>query len=979
MPVIHMSTKEEIIDLLRERMEELCGILLPGGKRVGHEWLCGSVNGEAGKSMHVELRGPKTGMWKDYAGDEGGDVLKLIQLSQGLPGFKEAMDWSRDFLGLPAWTPDPNSKPPFDPLRYSFKDRYGTRYWTYRDVNGVIIGYVVRFENGDGKDIIPLRMVDGQPKWAGWKNGEANPIYGIEHLKRRNAASLLIVEGEKTADAARKLFPDRVVLTWQGGSKKVKSADWQPVIDHIVANTETADFNTVLWEDADLPGRQCMRYLKTLLPGTVHRVNTEELPDGWDLADDAPEGIDVQALLDAALYDIPPPKKEKKIKKAAAEESLAAEKPAMRGDIVMPEVMELPEGVPWDGEGGVQYDVDEHSLFFWKNVLYSKRVQADARSGEIYKIWFHPIANFHIQILQILEDEKESQYLLRITNVKNRTRTFHTSTDMLLTSGNLKKALLGKGDFRYTGNEREADFERLVKKLLNDMGDGQKIDVLGWQHDTRVYAMNDALITTQPDPKDPSRALVLRYDEFGSTTIDSKHYYVPSANKIFARSPYKYLPQKRFKYVESGVSFAELGKLIVDVHREHGMIALVFVVAALFSSKIFAHHGFFPMGCLYGEASTGKSKLTQCLQHFFGDRQEAMQITGKSTDKAKIRKFAQLIDGLVVLEEFSNSIGDNGFQWLKGLNDRNGYERGTIDSNFGTDNVPITSAVILTGNDYPSNDALLTRLVVIEMMKNTFTPAEQAKFGELTDLMERGYSCVISELMRHRDQFEEEYKQWYKTALGDMTSVLTMSGVTLERMVQNPSILMAVYMFFEKRIQWPMSRVDLTRALTEAMVQQNNNRDTGGEVAKWWSCFLAGVKEEQLFHGEDYKIDADHLFIRFSDCHEKYLQYHPKLHGTRGHVISTMRTKLEKSQAYIEQVKGTRFGKMVTSAYVFSLTKLGEDFIQSLVMKRSSKYRRNGGPPPPGEGGGTNGHEPPNGPSGAPVTDEEMELAFGTR
>ena len=96
-----------------------------------------------------------------------------------------------------------------------------------------------------------------------------------------------------------------------------------------------------------------------------------------------------------------------------------------------------------------------------------------------------------------------------------------------------------------------------------------------------------------------------------------------------------------------------------------------------------------------------------------------MQITGKSTDKAKIRKFAQLIDGLVVLEEFSNSIGDNGFQWLKGLNDRNGYERGTIDSNFGTDNVPITSGVILTGNDYPQNDALLTRLVVIEMLKNT--------------------------------------------------------------------------------------------------------------------------------------------------------------------------------------------------------------------------------------------------------------------
>jgi hypothetical protein len=985
------ATKEDIIELLRERIVDLCRELLSGGKQQGHEWICGSVNGEAGKSMHVELRGPKTGMWNDHAGGGGGDVLKLIELNQNLPGFKEAMDWARSWLDLPPWTPDPSSKPPFDPLRYSFKDRYGSRAWTYRDADGNIVGYVVRFDNGDAKDIIPLRIIDGQPRWKGWTGEEKKPIYGVEQLKRRPKACLLLVEGEKTADAARKLFPDRVVLTWQGGSKAVKNAAWEAVIDHIANNLderfrtpEDGKFNVVVWPDADVPGRSAAKYLKTLL-NACHVVETGELPDGWDLADEPPADIDLQAMVDAALLNIKPPKKKAKEKKPLVEEELVNDEHELQGDLPELEEMELPEGVEWRGEHGVQHEVSRYNMFFHKNALYSKRVSMD-KYNNVIRTFFHPIANFHIKILQLLEDEKESQYLLRVTNKKGRTRTFHTGTDFMLNSGNLKKALLAKGDFRYNGNEREADFERLQQKLLEGMGDGQKIDVLGWQEDTRVYAMNNVLITTKPDPNDPTRALLLEYDEFGSTMIDGKHYYVPSANKVFAKSPYKYLPQKRFRHIDSGIRLKDVLQKMREVHREHGMIGMVFMLMAVNSSRIYAHHDFVPMGYLYGVASTGKSKLSQAMQKFLGDRQEAMQVTGKSTDKAKIRKFAQLIDGLVVLEEFSNSIGDNGIQWLKGLNDRNGYERGTIDSNFGTDNVPITSAVLMTGNDYPQDDPLLTRLVVIEMLKNDFTQAEKDRFGELADMMEKGYSCVLREILLHRDALDAEYKTHYKDALADMGPVLTLNGITVERMIQNCSILMAVYRFFETRIQWPMTRTEFQGALVQAMLAQNNKRDTGGEVAKWWDCIKAAIKKEELVDGEDYRIDKDSLYIRFNDCYEQYcIQYGLIFRGSgHPHAKATMRTKLEKSMAFkghVPNIKGFTSFPNGTSAYHFSMEKIGEEFITSVLMKRKGKYKSRGPEPPPdpgsnGHANGSNGPvKPPPGPDPFLVP-EEQELEF---
>lgn len=965
------ATKEEIIQLLRERIEDLCRQLLPGGKRDGHRWSCGSIQGEAGKSMQVELRGPKTGMWNDFAADEGGDVLKLIQLTQSLPDYRAVMDWARSWLGLPAYTADPNAPKPFDPLSKTWKGLKGSTYWTYRDANGAVIGYVVRFNFEDGKkDTIPMRFIDGQWTWKGWTKEEPKPIYGLELLKRRPNAPLLIVEGEKACDAARIKFPSHVAISWQSGSKSVRRVDWQPVIDHILANAGTEGFDVLMWGDADEAGVKARQYLITLLPGEPKAVDVTSLPKGWDLADEAPEGVDILALFDAAKYNLPAPKaprKEKREKKPLPEENLVDDDAEFQGDLVEFEEMELPDGVEWRGEGGVQHDARKYGLFFHKNKLYSKRVNTD-KYGNVIKTYFHPIANFRIEILQILEDEKESQYLLRIVNAKNRARTFHTSTDLLLTSGNLKKALLGKGDFRYTGNEREADFERLVMKLLNDMGDGQKIDVLGWQHDTRVYAMNNALLTTSGE--------ILRYDDFGSTTIDNKHYYVPSANRIFARSPYKYIPQKRFRYVESGITFEQLARQLVTVHREHGMIGLVFTVACVFSSKIFAHHGFFPMAFLYGEPSTGKSKLTQALQHFFGDRQEAMQVTGKSTDKAKIRKFAQMVDGLVVLEEYSNSIGDAGFQWLKGLNDRNGYERGTIDSNFGTDNVPITSGVVLTGNDYPQNDALLTRLLVIEMLKNDFDNKANEQFALLTEMMEQGYSCVLGELVRHRDAFDEEYKEHYKEALADVKPVLTLEGITLERMVQNPSVLMAVYRFFEKndRLKWPMTRAQFQGALKEAMAAQNNKRDTGGDVANWWKCIQAAIKAEDLVASEDFKIDGDKLYIRFGDCHEQYSIYFSKLfRPASAHNTATMRTKLEKSAAYIDWTKGTKFGSHNSSAYIFSLSKIGEEFMTSILMKRKGKYARKGPDAPPAT---PDQPPPPTGPKPTPSTPEQPAFAL---
>ena len=78
-------------------LESLCRRWLPAGKRLGQEWTCGSVRGEAGASCKVSLR---TGRWADFAtGERGGDVVSLAAATHRIPQTEAARRLAR-MLGL---------------------------------------------------------------------------------------------------------------------------------------------------------------------------------------------------------------------------------------------------------------------------------------------------------------------------------------------------------------------------------------------------------------------------------------------------------------------------------------------------------------------------------------------------------------------------------------------------------------------------------------------------------------------------------------------------------------------------------------------------------------------------------------------------------------------------------------------------------------------------------------------------------------
>lgn len=134
--------------------------------------------------------------------------------------------------------------------------------------------YVCRYA---GKSIRPLWW--NGDKWEFKAPPAPRPLYNIGQLTV-GTGTVLIVEGEKAADAATKLYPKAIVTTWPSGCKAINKADWSPLKGRRV----------ILWPDADEPGQQAMdRLAQLLLKLPVDRVQMVTPPadatEGWDLAD----------------------------------------------------------------------------------------------------------------------------------------------------------------------------------------------------------------------------------------------------------------------------------------------------------------------------------------------------------------------------------------------------------------------------------------------------------------------------------------------------------------------------------------------------------------------------------------------------------------------------------------------------------------------------------------------------------------------
>lgn len=293
--------------------------ILPGGKVEGSQYVVLNptrVDNTLGSfKIHISK-----GIWKDFStNDSGSDPISLYAYINGLSQFDAAKELAKEYNIMPMNNktkkkkeeenkliqiipvPEDASKPPIAHPRLG---KYN-KGWAYRDINGRLMGYVVRFDTGEGrKEFYPLTFrkdEKGNCRWH-WKSfDKPRPLYGLNLLKKYPDSQVLMVEGEECAYEGHKLFPIPVT-TWEGGTNSTSYIDVLPLKGRKVILFPDADKKKYpknhkrvgeVMDMEEQPGFKAMmdiyRQIKKFCKVKIV-VPAPNKPDTWDIVDAINEG-----------------------------------------------------------------------------------------------------------------------------------------------------------------------------------------------------------------------------------------------------------------------------------------------------------------------------------------------------------------------------------------------------------------------------------------------------------------------------------------------------------------------------------------------------------------------------------------------------------------------------------------------------------------------------------------------------------------
>jgi 5S rRNA maturation endonuclease (ribonuclease M5) len=424
--------------------------------------------------------------------ETGDDVIPLAPLMEA----KEENQANKKEIQL-----EPPLITPEDTDYFNIRKGFGlpSKFYPYEDIAGVVVGYMVRWNikaasGTTKKEVRPyiynFEANRWESKFFGGGLPNSRPLYNLTEILAKQDSTVLIVEGEKTVEAAKILFPDFVVTTSSGGANQAKNTDWQHLRDRDIifcpdAGEAGENYLKSVIKELRGVGAKVSRLLEpsklslyAIQDGVITK-RKDEAPKGYDLADSLAEGWTTELIEQAqSLKEFEPFFKE------LARTGVLREEPKQDE-----EFFELGSGGFKLSPAGLyrQYVVAAKAEDFDKypDSGYSREELAIGVHKEVWQ----PLCGYLKPTYEVRDRDNSWGMLVKFKDMNGVLReTFLKRTDWLGEKGAVE--ILQDQGLRLMGlKKHKFDF---INEYLNEFKPEFKaigVDMVGWQEDLATYIL----------------------------------------------------------------------------------------------------------------------------------------------------------------------------------------------------------------------------------------------------------------------------------------------------------------------------------------------------------------------------------------------------------------------------------------------------------------------------------------------------------
>ncbi len=468
------------------------------------------------------------------------------------------------------------------------------------------------------------------------------------------------------------------------------------------------------------------------------------------------------------------------------------------------------------------------------------------------------ISNFTLHPLYHIIDKDNAIRIFRLRNSRGNTALMEFRQDELINITTFKRKVESQGFFHFKGTAAHLDDIREVLSSITDSA--EYVQKLGWDPINHFYAFGDGIVSDN---------ILYNIDDAGIVSIGDRKYYLPAFSKMHVAERDSYQYERSFSSRRhADITLHDfVDKFTTVFFQDHGgMIAFPFIVATIFHDVVRETTGRkFPIFNVFGNKGSGKSDIGRMMMAFFLDPGSGDPPSIANTSLAAINDLlSRAENNLVHLDEYKNAISFPKIEILKQIWNGSGQTKKDMDGDKKAKQSFVRSGVILTGQDMPNrDDALLSRVLLLNFSKDKFSKEEDDRFNELDAIVSKGLSHLTIQILKLRAIFESDFTAHWEVCKKEFKEAL--KGEQIEsRTLLNWLVILATFHTIQTSLDLPYSYTDLFKVCVDAIIKQNKTLSKNSDVAEFWKTLDAAHMMSRIIEKAHYTIKSHDRFKTLS-------------------------------------------------------------------------------------------------------------------